>query len=101
MAMDPQSRKWQITVNNPEKHGLTHDVIQEIMSTIRGKSLYWCMCDEIGDECETLHTHLFIYRKAPFYASQINNLFPNMHREKISVFSILSLLPACGAPGFY
>lgn len=82
MAMDPQSRKWQITANNPEKHGLTHDVIQEIMSSVRGKSLYWCMCDEIGDECETLHTHIFIYRKAPFYASQINNLFPNMHREK-------------------
>lgn len=28
MAMDPQSRKWQITVNNPEKHGLTHDVMR-------------------------------------------------------------------------
>ncbi len=76
-----QSRKWQITINNPLTHGFDHERIISIMSQIKGKSLYWCMCDEEGDECETLHTHIFIYRSSPFTARQINNLFPNMHRD--------------------
>lgn len=81
-AMDlKQSRKWMVTINNPEEHGFTHDRILEIMSSVRGKSLYWCMCDEEGDECETRHTHVFIYRSSPFTARQIDNLFPKMHRD--------------------
>ena len=76
-----QSRKWQITINTPLEHGFSHDAIKAIMSNVKGGSLYWCMCDEEGDECETLHTHVFIFRNSPFTARQINNLFPNMHRE--------------------
>jgi len=76
-----QSRKWMVTINNPLEHGFDHDAIQHIMSKVRGKSLYWCMCDEEGDECETLHTHIFIYRSSPFTARQINALFPNCHRD--------------------
>lgn len=77
-----QSRKWQITFNNPLDHGWTHDAIKQILSSVRGKSLYWCLCDEVGDECETLHTHLFLYRKSPFSAATLQNMFPNMHRER-------------------
>lgn len=81
-AMDlKQSRKWMVTINNPSEHGFTHERIKEIMSKVRGASLYWCMCDEEGDECETLHTHIFIYRGSPFTARQIDNLFPKMHRD--------------------
>lgn len=76
-----QSRKWQITINNPLEHDLSHDAIIALMSSVKGGSLYWCMCDEEGDECETRHTHVFIFRNSPFTARQINNLFPNMHRE--------------------
>lgn len=77
-----QSRKWMVTINNPLEHGYDHDVITDIMSDVRGKSLYWCMCDEEGDECETLHTHIFIYRSSPFTAATINNMFPKCHRDK-------------------
>ena len=81
-AMDlKQSRKWMVTINNPQEHGYDHDRIKEIMSKVRGNSLYWCMCDEEGDECVTLHTHIFIYRSSPFTARQIDNLFPKMHRD--------------------
>lgn len=76
-----QSRKWQITINNPVEHGFTDDSIKALMSTVKGASLYWCMCHEIGDECATEHIHVFIFRNSPFTARQINNLFPNMHRE--------------------
>ena len=78
-----QSRKWQITINNPAEHGFDHQRIKEIMSQVRGNSLYWCMCDEEGDECETLHTHIFIYRKSPFSAATLQNMFPNCHRERV------------------
>ena len=77
-----QSRKWMVTINNPLVHGWTHNAIEQVMSGVRGASLYWCMCDEEGDECETLHTHIFIYRSSPFTARQIDNLFPKMHRDK-------------------
>ena len=77
-----QSRKWQITINNPSEHGFDDDIIKEIMSSVKGKSLYWCMCHETGDECETEHIHVFIFRSSPFTARQIQNLFPNFHREK-------------------
>lgn len=76
-----QSRKWLVTINNPLEHGYSHDEIKAIMSKVHGNSLYWCMCDEEGDECETLHTHIFIYRSSPFTARQIANLFPDMHRD--------------------
>lgn len=75
------SRKWQVTINNPLDKGFTHDKIIDIMGGVRGKSLYWCMCDEEGDECETLHTHIFIFRRGAFTWQQINDLFPDCHRE--------------------
>lgn len=77
-----QSRKWLITINNPLEHGFDHQTIIDTMATVKGASLYWCMCDEEGDECETLHTHIFIFRTSPFSAKTINNLFPNMHRDR-------------------
>lgn len=76
-----QSRKWMITINNPLDHGFDHEAIKAVMSKVRGQSLYWCMCDEEGDECETLHTHIFLYRSSPFSAKTLSNMFPDMHRD--------------------
>ena len=50
-----RSRKWLITINNPADHGFDHDRIKAAVLDLPG-ILYWCMCDEQGDECETLHT---------------------------------------------
>ena len=71
-----------VTINNPLEHGFDHDSIVSIMSKVKGSSLYWCMCDEEGDECETLHTHIFIFRASAFPAEQIGKLFPKCHRDK-------------------
>ena len=70
-----------VTINNPLEHGFDHETIKLTMQSIRGDTLYWCMCDEQGDECETLHTHIFIYRNSPFYPHQIDKLFPKKHRD--------------------
>ena len=41
----PQSRKWQLTINNPAEKGITHKVLKESLAKFAGM-LYWCMCDE-------------------------------------------------------
>lgn len=81
MANILSSRKWLITINNPLEHGYTHDEIVSCLSSLRGSSLYWCLCDEIGDECETLHTHVFLFRSGAFTWQQIDSLFPGCHRD--------------------
>ena len=76
-----RSRKWQITINNPVEHDLTHEKIKTILSEVSGL-IYWCMCDETGDECETLHTHVYFYLRNDRDAEWVQRRFPNMHREK-------------------
>ena len=83
-----QCRKWQITINNPEKYGYTHDKIKLIMSGIKNLD-YWCMSDEIGNKTKTYHTHLYFYRrKSPFTFKQIKKMFPEAHIESAEGTSI-------------
>lgn len=52
---DSQSRKWQITINNPIEKGFDHHKIKGVLSEL--KSLQYCaMADEAG---QTHHTHLY------------------------------------------
>ena len=44
---DAQSRKWQITINNPTEKGLTHEALKTILAGMKSV-IYWCMADEIG-----------------------------------------------------
>lgn len=77
----PQSRKWQITFNNPSEHGFTHDVIVEKIENLAAV-VYWCLCDEIGSE-GTYHTHLYICFQNPKAHTVIANAFPGAHRENV------------------
>lgn len=77
---DTRSRKWQLTINNPEEKDLTHDKIKDKLSTLKSLS-YYCMCDETGLECETYHTHIFLYANNAVRFSTIKNLFPSAHIE--------------------
>ena len=54
---DYQSRKYQITINNPLEHGMTHDYIQEILASLSLR--YWCLADEKGTQ-GTYHTHIYL-----------------------------------------
>ena len=76
-----QGRKWQITINNPLEHGFDHERIKNALHEFTGL-LYFCMCDEEGDECETLHTHVFFVLRNPCTAERVNKLFPSCHRER-------------------
>lgn len=75
------SRKWLLTINNPIEHDMGHDQIRAILEKIKGK-VYWCMCDEIGLETKTYHTHIFLYRPSPFTFDTIKGWFPTAHIDK-------------------
>ena len=59
---DTRSRKWQLTINNPIEHNLEHNTIKEYLSNL-DNLIYWCMCDEIGGQEKTYHTHVYIHLK--------------------------------------
>ena len=75
-----RSRKWLITINNPVEHGFDHARIKAAVLDLPGL-VYWCMCDEQGDECETLHTHVFVVCENQVSHTQIDARFPSFHRD--------------------
>lgn len=74
---DTAARKWLLTINNPENHGLTHEAIKERLKEFK-KLTYWCMADEIGEE-GTYHTHLYIHCSAVVRYSSVKKRFPPAH----------------------
>lgn len=77
----PQSRKWQLTINNPADHGFTHQKISEAINNL-ASVVYWCMCDETGSE-GTYHTHVYLCFENPKAHTVIANAFPGAHRENV------------------
>lgn len=78
-AKDTQSRKWQITINNPIEKGYTHDSIKSILSTMKS-IIYWCISDEIGEN-ETYHTHIYLQGRSGIRFSTIRSHFDGGHYE--------------------
>lgn len=77
----PQSRKWQLTINNPAEKGITHEILKESLAKFSGM-LYWCMCDETGSE-GTYHTHVYFVLRTPTVHTVLENRFPSIHRENV------------------
>ena len=80
MADNSQSRKWQLTINNPSEHGITYDFINQQL--LRFVPDYYCMCTEIGNITKTEHIHVFVYSKSPMRFTTFKNRFPMAHIEK-------------------
>lgn len=76
---DTQSRKWQLTINNPKEHDFSHEKIKELISKIKSCT-YWCMSDETGEN-GTYHTHIYIHCSSGLRFSTIKNKFPTAHIE--------------------
>ena len=74
-----QSRKWQLTINNPQDHGMTHDEIIDRAQKFNPD--YVCLADEIG-ESGTYHTHVYLYSSSPMRFGTIKKRFPTAHIEK-------------------
>lgn len=78
---DTQSRKYQLTINNPEEKGLDHDAIKKALEQLTACS-YYCLADETGAETKTRHTHIFTFLRNPARFSRIKRLFPEAHIEQ-------------------
>lgn len=79
MAREKSSRKYQLTINNPETHGFTHEVIKTTIGSFPG-CVYWCLCDEMGQE-GTPHTHVYLVFENAVMFSTIQQRFYGAHIE--------------------
>lgn len=75
-----QSRKWFITINNPQNYGMSQEVIQNIIQGCASVR-YYCMSDEIGAINGTYHTHVFMECSSGVRFSTVKNMFPMAHIE--------------------
>lgn len=75
------SRKYQLTINSPEEHGITDDLVKDILHNMMTLD-YFCLSREIGNETEREHMHVFIYSKSPIRFGTVKNKFPVAHIEK-------------------
>lgn len=72
-------------INNPESHGFTHEIIKEQLALFSGL-IYWCMCDEIGED-GTYHTHIYFVLKNATRFDTVKTRFPSAHIEACSRYS--------------
>lgn len=72
MPRHESSRKYLLTINNPNDHGYTHERIKAILSEFSSLR-YWCMCDEVGEQ-NTPHTHVYVV-----FANSV--MFDTMHKR--------------------
>lgn len=75
---DKQSRRFQLTINNPAEKGLTHNEIKRILISDFKTFEYCCMADEKGS---CYHTHVFICFNSRVRVSTIKKHFPSAHYE--------------------
>ena len=79
MANDYQSKKFLLTINNPQDCCMTHEeIINRVQKFNPG---YFCLSDEIG-AAGTPHTHVFICSDSPMRFSTMKKRFPTAHIDK-------------------
>lgn len=79
MKQDSRSRKWQITINNPQEKDFTHENIEEALQKFNS-ILYWCMSDEVGEN-GTYHTHIYLVSSNAIRFSTMQQRFNGAHFE--------------------
>lgn len=78
-TIDPQSKKWQLTINNPKSCGLDRYCLLDTLSQLPLD--YFALCDEVGAS-GTPHTHIFLNAHSNLRFSTIRRKFPVAHIEK-------------------
>ena len=75
---EKQSKLFQLTINNPETHGWSHDQIKKTILHNFKTFLYFCMADEEGS---CYHTHVFVCFSSRVRVKKVMKHFPNIHIE--------------------
>ncbi len=81
-SSDPQARKFLLTINNPGAE-YTHSNIKAILSLKFKTFEFAAMCDEIGNEGHTPHTHIFASFYSAVRVSTIKKNFPSAHIDVV------------------
>lgn len=76
---DIQCRKWILTINNPDEHNFTENMIEKVLNSFKFR--YACLSREIGEN-GTPHIHLFIYANSRIRFSTLKKRFPTAHIDK-------------------
>lgn len=79
MTNDTQSRKWQLTINNPVDKGFSHDKIDNLLKEFKSL-VYYCLSDEIGEQ-GTYHTHVYVAFSSAVRFSSLMKKFEGSHFE--------------------
>lgn len=80
LSTNPQRNAYQLTINNPEIHGYTHQKIKELLIINFITLQFFCMADEIGAN-GTPHTHIYVNFTSRVRFSKIKKHFPEAHIE--------------------
>lgn len=79
MARTLAGRKYQLTINNPLDHGFSREVLRSTLIGLKS-CIYWCMCDEIGEQ-GTPHTHIYLAFRNAAQFSMVQERFYGAHIE--------------------
>ena len=75
-----QGKRWLLTFDNIDKHGITHEMLKESLSQF--ESSYYCMADE-KTESGMLHTHLYFETRNNCRFETVKKRFPKIaHIDK-------------------
>ncbi|MDE7298352.1 MAG: hypothetical protein K2N94_05925 [Lachnospiraceae bacterium] len=78
---DTKSRKWLLTINNPEEKGYTNETIEEKVQSF-ASFRYAAYSHEVGCENHVYHIHIFLAFDSAVRFSTIKNTFPEAHIDK-------------------
>lgn len=68
-----RKREYLLTFNNPSDHGFTREKLLDICRRL--EPLYFCISDEIGNENQTPHSHIYLNFKNARYFNSIRKAF--------------------------
>lgn len=74
-----QRNAFFLTINNPQKYGMEHQKIKEILVMNFPSIRFFCMADEIGGKGGTYHTHVYINFKSRVRVGTVKKHFPSAH----------------------
>lgn len=78
MNLKSQSRKYNVTINNPIKYGFNDEEIKLTLNSLLSVD-YYCFAHEKGS---TEHVHIFMFSKSPIRFGTVQRKFPIAHIEK-------------------
>lgn len=78
--IDKQARAFNLTLNNPSKHGFNRDNFRKCI--MKFKPVYFCISEEIGLKEKTPHYHCYFKCNSPVRFSTIKKRIKSVHIEK-------------------